>query len=221
MMHLQNRPVSGQVQVSIRAKATVVFTAVYLVLFVVLFFLLDQFAERLIHDNAPKLLGAEATPELMQRIVDTLHSQLGTVTIITFVVSYIVVVIILSILGYGLSRPLAALTRYAEQVETGDYTPVKMPRPGIFRDEVSILSEALISMVDKVQGREQSLKQQVVELQIVIDHSRKAQQVEEITESEFFSNLKARAHELRQAGTTHTTPDASASNPTRDQTITE
>ena len=200
-MHSRNAP-AGQIWISIRFKTTLSITVVYLIVFVVLFFLLNLVGEQLTRANAPSLLGAEATPEFIQRIVDTLHSQLSLAMIAMFTVSYLVIVAIVVIIGHGISRPLDSLTRYAERVEAGDYTAMAPSKPSRVRDEITILSETLVSMVDKVQGREQSLKQQVVALQIVVDQSRKAQQVEEITESEFFSNLKARANELRQSGAT-------------------
>ena len=194
----------GQIQISIRTKSTLSITVVYLLLFITLFFLFNLVGEYLVRANAPNLLGTEATPELIQRILDTLHSQLNAAMIVMFTVSYLVINVIVITIGYGMSRPLDALTRYAERVEMGDYTPMSLPKAGRFRDEITILTETLVSMVDKVEGREQSLKQKVVELQIVIDQSRTAQQVEEITDNEFFSNLKARAHELRQSGTAST-----------------
>jgi hypothetical protein len=52
-------------------------------------------------------------------------------------------------------------------------------------------------MVREVYSREQRLKQQVAELRIEIDEVKKAQQVAEITETEYFKELRRKANDLR------------------------
>jgi hypothetical protein len=53
-------------------------------------------------------------------------------------------------------------------------------------------------MAREVQAREASLRAQVRELRIEIDHARQARQVAEITESDFFRDLSGRAADLRR-----------------------
>jgi hypothetical protein len=53
-------------------------------------------------------------------------------------------------------------------------------------------------MAREVYAREQSLKQQVQELRIQIDEAKKAREVAEITESDYFRSLRDRAHRLRE-----------------------
>jgi hypothetical protein len=55
-------------------------------------------------------------------------------------------------------------------------------------------------MAREVYAREQSLKQQVQELRIQIDEGKKAREVAEITESDYFRSLKRRAQHLRGRG---------------------
>jgi hypothetical protein len=55
-------------------------------------------------------------------------------------------------------------------------------------------------MAREVYAREQSLKQQVLELRIQIDEVKKAREVAEITESDYFRDLKERAQRLREMG---------------------
>lgn len=209
-MNSENRPVSSSRWVSIRAQATSMFTLLCLALFVALFFSFHAIGENFIRDNAPKLLGPLATPDLVQQLVDQLHQQLTNAMIPLFAVSYLIILVLILLAGYRLSRPLAALTAYAERVAAGDYSVSPRMHSPLFSDEVTLLDEALTSMVEKVQGREQKLRQQVVALQIVIDGQRQAQQVEEITENEFFSSLKARAQELRQGSNSSRPAAASA-----------
>jgi len=54
-----------------------------------------------------------------------------------------------------------------------------------------------MKMVAKIREREEGLKTQVRELQISIDEVKRAHQVEEITNSEFFNRLKADAQTMR------------------------
>jgi hypothetical protein len=55
-------------------------------------------------------------------------------------------------------------------------------------------------MAREVYAREQSLKQQVQKLRIQIDEGKKAREVAEITESDYFRQLKERAQYLRDRG---------------------
>jgi translation initiation factor 1 (eIF-1/SUI1) len=52
-------------------------------------------------------------------------------------------------------------------------------------------------MVREVRLRETRLKQEVQQLRIEIDESRKSRQVAEITETDYFAQLKQKAKDLR------------------------
>jgi hypothetical protein len=52
-------------------------------------------------------------------------------------------------------------------------------------------------MAVEVQARETALKQQVKALEIQIDQTKRNQQVEEITETEFFRDLQRKKEQLR------------------------
>jgi hypothetical protein len=52
-------------------------------------------------------------------------------------------------------------------------------------------------MIEKVARREEKLKQQVADLQIQIDHSKRDEQVKEIVENDFFQSLQSKAYEMR------------------------
>ena len=67
-----------------------------------------------------------------------------------------------------------------------------------FSDEISTLADVFKLMANKIKGREEKLKQQVAELKIEIDESKRKKQVAEITESDFFQDLQARAKEMRK-----------------------
>jgi phosphoglycerate-specific signal transduction histidine kinase len=67
-------------------------------------------------------------------------------------------------------------------------------------DELGRLARVFQRMAVEVQAREQRLKQQIQELRIEIDEVKKAQQVAEITETDYFYQLKQRAKDLRESG---------------------
>ncbi|MFQ3584639.1 MAG: DUF3365 domain-containing protein [Cyanobacteriota bacterium] len=65
-------------------------------------------------------------------------------------------------------------------------------------DELGQLSRIFQTMINKIIEREQKLRQQIRQLTIEIDQSRKAKEVSEIVESDFFKNLQRKAKSIRQ-----------------------
>jgi len=64
-------------------------------------------------------------------------------------------------------------------------------------DELGQLAQVFQEMARQVYAREQQLQQQVQQLRIEIDQERRARDVAEITESEYFQQLLGKAVELR------------------------
>src|SRR5947208_8539020 len=64
-------------------------------------------------------------------------------------------------------------------------------------DELGQLALVFQEMARQVYAREQQLQRQVQQLRIEIDHARKAREVADITESDFFQQLLGKAEELR------------------------
>jgi CRP-like cAMP-binding protein len=67
-----------------------------------------------------------------------------------------------------------------------------------YQARASAFLSAFFKMVEGVKKREESLKRQVQELTIQIDEVKRQKAVKELTENEFFENLQATAHKLRQ-----------------------
>jgi CRP-like cAMP-binding protein len=121
-------------------------------------------------------------------------------------------------LALGMMRSLTAKIRlstiyiekaieWSHRVANGDYsfmdqlnaeheTVVTMSRSDEAR--VGEFLAAFFRMVEGVKKREDTLKQQVVELTIKIDEARRKQEVDELTESSFFQNLKSASQKLRR-----------------------
>jgi CRP-like cAMP-binding protein len=63
---------------------------------------------------------------------------------------------------------------------------------------VTAVADAVEEMVKAVQRREKQLQNEVAELRIRIDQSKREEQVSEITETDYFKNLAQQARNLRQ-----------------------
>lgn len=128
-----------------------------------------------------------------------------------FLIAYPVLLGIMVFITTVFTRPLRDLTAAAERTGEGDYSvDFSNLRDQRMQDEIGVLAGVFEAMVQKVDKREQSLKQQVAQLKIEIDEAKKQSEVEEIVESDFFRDLKSRASDLR---TTRGKEGTSASSP--------
>ena len=93
-------------------------------------------------------------------------------------------------------RGVAAVTAAALAVEAGTFTPDTLDEVGARVDALGNLARLFQRMGVEVAARERRLRAQVEQLVIAIDEERKAAQVAEITESDYFQKLKARAKVL-------------------------
>jgi adenylate cyclase len=93
-------------------------------------------------------------------------------------------------------RGVEQVTAAAVAVETGHFTPETLDSVGERPDALGNLARLFQRMGVEVAARERRLRTQVEQLVIAIDEERKAAQVAEITESDYFRQLKARARLL-------------------------
>jgi YesN/AraC family two-component response regulator len=94
-------------------------------------------------------------------------------------------------------RHVARLTEAAAAIEGGVFDPVSLQEVCQSAGELGRLARVFQRMAQEVHAREQRLQQQVQELRIEIDQSRKARQVAEVTESDYFRRLQQEAQRLR------------------------
>jgi nitrate/nitrite-specific signal transduction histidine kinase len=85
----------------------------------------------------------------------------------------------------------------ALDVEAGKFDPKSLEKIGKRRDELGQLARTFSRMAIEVQAREARLKEEVQVLRIEIDEVRKQRAVAEITETDYFQKLQARAQEMR------------------------
>jgi CRP-like cAMP-binding protein len=65
-------------------------------------------------------------------------------------------------------------------------------------EKANQLLAAFFQMIEEVQAREDALKKEIRKLNIQIDQSRRKQEYEELTNSEFYTDLKSQAEKLRK-----------------------
>jgi hypothetical protein len=93
-------------------------------------------------------------------------------------------------------RSVAAVTSAATKVEAGTFDPASLDEVGRRTDALGNLARLFQHMGVEVAARERRLREQVQRLTIEIDERRKAAQVAEITESEYFKGLQERVKGL-------------------------
>jgi two-component system cell cycle response regulator len=85
----------------------------------------------------------------------------------------------------------------AADVETGSFESRQLDAVAGRNDALGQLARVFQRMAAEVRSREQRLKQEVQQLRIEIDEARAARQVAEITQTEYFQDLQAKASKLR------------------------
>lgn len=90
------------------------------------------------------------------------------------------------------------LTDAAVAVQENRFDPDNLASVSARTDALGNLARVFQNMAREVRLREERLKRQVRELRIEIDQARQAQKVSEITETDYFRQLQARAKDLRE-----------------------
>ncbi|MEI6229820.1 MAG: HAMP domain-containing protein [Actinomycetes bacterium] len=115
------------------------------------------------------------------------------------VIAYLLLTGLVLLVSTWLTRPLKRLTAATRRIASGDYD-VDLSNVVVTRipDEMGVLAASFAVMVDKVRIREKDLTQQVKRLTVEIDSKKREQSVSEITDSDFFSALTAKAGNMRR-----------------------
>lgn len=125
-------------------------------------------------------------------------SQTRTQLIIALLAEAGLAIGIAIVLARGIGQPLLQLTSAAETLERGEYRQGLLLLETRRRDDLGHLARIFDRMAQEVTARETRLKRQVLELHIEIDEVKKAHQVAEIAETEYFRQLQQKAAQLRK-----------------------
>ncbi|MEW5869257.1 MAG: HAMP domain-containing protein [Chloroflexota bacterium] len=104
------------------------------------------------------------------------------------------------VMSRRLTKPIARLKAAALEVEAGTFDPESLADMTRKKDELGKLAEVFTQMAREVRARQERLEQQVETLRIEIDEVRKQQQVQEITETDYFRDLQSKASHFRERG---------------------
>jgi HAMP domain-containing protein len=126
------------------------------------------------------------------------RDEIVKTTVATFLILYPMVIAAIFYISGRLTRPLQRMIGAAETVEKGEpFKPESIAHIQRYSDELGLMARVFSRMAVEVQARETALKQQVKALEIQIDQTKRNQQVEEITETEFFRDLQRKKEQLR------------------------
>ena len=93
---------------------------------------------------------------------------------------------------------VSKVTGAAEALEVGGFDPATLADVAARSDALGVLARRFATMAAEVRAREERLRAEVRELRIEIDQARQAKRVSEITDTDFFRDLRSRAATLRQ-----------------------
>lgn len=145
--------------------------------------------------NTLAILGVDFEADYVRQVQNAIKSRV----LIVFILTYAFLFILVYFLSNIFSKPIVQLTKAAEQIGEGYYEhDLSIFNQKRLPDEISILANVFILMVSKVRQREERLKRQVAQLKIEIDESKRDKEVQQITETDFFQDLRAKALKLRQ-----------------------
>jgi methyl-accepting chemotaxis protein len=135
-------------------------------------------------------------------VIDIARLFLTTVLAIVAAAFAAVILAINILLRRAVLSPVGEITALAKSIAADELTEEDLDADSLRKvikrsDELGQLAKVFQMMTCEVYIREQQLKQTVQELRIQIDEVKKAKQVEEITESDYFKDLKKRASDLR------------------------
>ena len=149
-------------------------------------------------DGARLHLQAQLLGKRIDNSITQVSDDIRLVAIGTFVVALILALV----LAGNVAFPILRLTDAAQEIESGHWDKVDVDQIADATttggDEVARLSKVFASMAKQVRAREVQLRQQVQQLQIVIDETKRATQVSEITDTDFFQDLSRKAREMRE-----------------------
>jgi len=152
-------------------------------------------------------IGADVAKfhEAATLVGEAIQAKVTSLTWLMLVIGGVTVVVVVGVGGYlaqQVAAPIRRVTEAARLVEQGDFQ-LDVLTPLLARsteDEVVRLAHVFHKMAGQVRQREQTLRRQVEELRIEIDEVRRAREVAEITETEYFRQLQKKASEARQKG---------------------
>ncbi len=154
---------------------------------------LVSFEEEVHHHVEELLLGFDDIVHEMQERIGQMQFALilalGTGIFAAFLLGYFT--------SESISDPIEKLAKAASAVEDGSYDMDDLSAITKRSDELGQFARIFERMANEVHAREERLQTQLNALQIDIDHQKSAEQVAQITDTDFFKSLKSQANSMR------------------------
>jgi HAMP domain-containing protein len=126
----------------------------------------------------------------------TINIAIGT--IVLFAIIGLVIAVVVYIVSRRIVEPVITMADVAQSIEDEEFKIDALQEIAPRQDEIGQLARVIERMAKEVKARVEQLRQQVTELQIVIDRGKVEKQVSEITDSDYFQSLQSKVKNLRQ-----------------------
>lgn len=148
----------------------------------------------------PRLQVALVAEQDQAEAFSAIYTILGT-NLSVAIVAVLVAIMVSLVVTRSIANPLVRLGQAALAVEREEFDPDQLHLEDVEQrgDELGQLARVFQRMAREVYTRVQRLKQEVMQLQIVIDEAKREKQVEELTETDFFRDLSSKAKDMRRA----------------------
>ena len=104
------------------------------------------------------------------------------------------------VIAWSIVKPIRLLILGGRSLAQDRFKPDSLTKVARSKDDVGELARVFLDLAQKVEEREQELKQQVSQLQIEIDEGKKKRDVAEVTNTDYFKQLQRKANKMKQPG---------------------
>jgi len=149
-----------------------------------------------IKDSSGKIVAALAVDVAANSVVEN-QLNLRSALLPIFGGTYLLLFLTAWLITAGMTRSIRALDKASRECAEGRYQVAEV-RSGFMYDEIVRFGLTFNQMIEKVHGREEKLRNQVQKLTIEIDEARRKKAVKDVTDSDFFRDLRSKASDMRQ-----------------------
>ena len=120
--------------------------------------------------------------------------------VFAFIASYLLVFALVYWASGVVTKPLVSLAEVAGEIGEGNYEQDLDSSRETKRlpDELDTLTNTFKIMIQKVAEREKTLRKRVKQLEIIVDKTKREDEVKQIVESDFFQDLQTKVQSMRQ-----------------------
>lgn len=149
-------------------------------------------------DESGVVVGALGV-DILASYVREVQQEIVRSGIFAFIVSYLLVFGLVYLMSGIVTRPLVMLADVAGSIGEGDYDQDLDSTRGGDRwlDELDTLTNTFKIMIEKVAEREKTLRKRVKQLEIIVDNTKREDEVKQIVESDFFQELQTKVKDMR------------------------